>query len=134
MRMVIRKSEMRTAAIGDAVTVSVGIGGTDDVTDITLGADTCAFLTLFTDCAIMGHVLIKRFVLINAGGVLTVEAGVHGDYDDNLVGTDRIDVTCVVAGTVFDVNFNGTALTAIRVCHCRFKIESFDNLGNISYT
>lgn len=122
------------ATIGNAVSQSVAVAATPKIVDITLQDDTVALLTVFLDIQARGYQRVKQWMLQNIGGTLTLEAGLDDIYDANAVsGSESVDASCVVAGTIFDVNVAGAGLTATRTVNARWKLESFDNNGNITF-
>lgn len=122
------------SVVGKAVSQSVAASGTPDVSDITIGEDKTGWMTVLVDIEGRGYARKREFVLKNIGGTLAVEAAGTRVSDDDSLDSDTVDVTCVVSGSVFDLNINGSGLSATRTVNCRFKIETFDNSNEISFT
>lgn len=123
------------AAIGSAAVKSIAAGGSASLVSIALGADQACKVTFLVDIEGRGMSFEVEYLLRKKSSTLYAERGSEGTWPDNATNpAETIDISIATGSGSFVVTLVGTNLTSTRNVHARWKIESFDNLGGISYT
>lgn len=122
------------AAFGSASIESVASAGTENVVDITVPTDQTAYLTVMLAIEGRSYAKLQKFLLINDADSYAKEDGWIEEYAANAIGGEYVDATCTINAGKFRVAIDGTGLTGTRNVHIRWKIETFNNNGTITYT
>lgn len=121
------------APFGASKGATVTAGGTVDVADIALPADTNAIVEVITGIDDYGYGTERRYFIANKGGTLSVENGMLAVYNNNATGADTCNPLAAVNSTNIRITLDGTGLTGSRICSMRWTVRPINKTA-IPYT